>query len=124
MTRFNFSSALIILTLVLCGCTVWAETYHYEMEPATTAQGTFDQPWDSAFNRILQIMQTQGAVRQVQLNPQQGLIRAVVQGTTVNIEMNRVSEKTFELSVRPEENLIPQVKVSESVYQRIHDDLQ
>jgi PPE-repeat protein len=110
---------LILLTSVtLSACQVWvgAKTVTFDNAPV---EGTFQGDWNTVLNQLIGYLQTQGQVKKIQANPNQGLVELWIEGSKVNVTMDKTTTEEMHIAVSAEKNGVPKIEVA----QRVYDDL-
>lgn len=115
-------SILAVLCVALSGCAVvlvGAGAAGGYAVGKDYIQGETDKDFDRVYNSAINIADIMGAVESKFSNPSLGKIKAKVEASSLDIDIERLTQKTVRLKVRSRKNLMPNIELAQKVYTKI-----
>ena len=115
-------TVLIILCVALSGCAVvlvGAGAAGGYAVGKDYIQGETDKDFDRVYNSAVNIADIMGVVESKFSNPSLGKIKAMVGTSSLDIDIERLTQKTVRLKVRSRKNLMPNIELAQKVYTKI-----
>ena len=113
---------LIVLCFALSGCAVvlvGAGAAGGYAVGKDYIQGETDKDFDRVYNSAINIADIIGVVESRFSNPSLCKIKAKVEASSLDIDIERLTQKTVRLKVRSRKNLMPNIELAQKVYTKI-----
>lgn len=82
-------------------------------------QGETDKSFDRIYDSALKIAEIMGVVESHFSNPSMGKVKARVETSSLDIDIERLTQKTVRLKVKSRKNLMPNIELAQKVYTKI-----
>ena len=82
-------------------------------------QGESDKNFESVYNSAVNVAGILGVIESQFSNPSLAKIKARVEGSNLEINIERLTRQTLRLKVKSRKNLMPNIELAQNVYNKI-----
>lgn len=82
-------------------------------------QGDTDKGFESVYNSAVNVADMMGIIESKFSNPSVGKIRAMVENSSLEIDLERLTRQTVRLRVKSRKNMMPNIELAQKVYNKI-----
>lgn len=119
-----FKSLILLVIIFLClpGCAavfVGAGVAGGYAISKDSIQGDIDKNFDSVYANAVDTISALGIIESKFANPTVAKLKAKIDGGSLDIDIERITQKTVRLRVRSRKNMMPNIELAQKVYTKI-----